>query len=625
LQRTGNLYKRLMAKGLLEKSDGFELAKKLQQCLQSSENGSSKDYIVDLAIELSSDLRNRRLLPTNMTGIHLLYIFEKVEQFDEGFQLWDWWSRQHDGIVDRQAFGAALSFSNKAGASLSAIENLYSQALERFSGEYAAYHMSPNAVISDRTQMRKVWGTSMRLLQRMCGIRVQRGDLKNAYLDLDTALRLFTCTVNSDFFTTLIELRPVAEGYIIVQLACRNSTPPIYRSFRRMLGKLTKEGSTQDLESKLQYMHLELDAIHAFVGVSSASKLIMHDLCNTTFRLLAFAHAVQAGSGNISAIIYLLNLIFATAARKSFEVVVDQNFNSLVSAAGSLKSRELLDFALQVSRLSETSKDPITYCTIIKTAGSLQDVNMMKRAWQKLVDLKQLTSRNWKTFARAGMVAGVPDLVREEVKRRSDAQDYVDRDIVEAELAKEHPEITSAVDKIFPQQIESLDASVILEAVGQLGNKIKKICNMIQSGQLHNFAVEPIRMSMQPLRINASEADIRQVYDRLTMDPRERARNAAKVEEVVDLSSAPALGNPGPNVVPITSSGFRMDDLRYENWKTINELLVKAARQTATDLGETGVSLKFGKRLSVNELQDLILRLRGMSVDQLSTQNVVVP
>ena len=609
-----------MAKGLLDKSDGCELAKKLQQCLQSSENDSSKDYIAKFATKVSRDLRSRRLLATNMTGLHLLYIFEKVEQFDQGLELWDWWSRQHDGIADLQAFGAALSFSNKAGASLSELENLYLQALERFPGDYAAYHMSPNAVISDRTQMQKVRGMSMRLLQRMCGIRVQHGDLKNAYLDLDTALRLFTCTVHADFFNPLIELRPVAEGYMIVQLACRNGTPPTHRSFRRMLEGLAKEGSTQDLESRLQYMHLELDAIHAFAGVSGASKLIMHDLCNTTFKLLA--HAAQVGSGNISAIIYLLDLIFATAARKNLQVVVDQNYNSLVSAAGSLKSREVLNFALRISRLSETSEDPITYCTIMKTAGSLQDVNMMKQAWGKLVDLKQLKSSDWKTFARAAKAAGVPNLVREELKQRSDAKDYVDREVVEAELAKVHSEETLAVDRVLPQHSEPPDASILLAAVGQLGSKIKKICDMIQSDQLHNFAVEPIRMSMQPSQINASEADIREVYDRLTMDPRERARNEAKVEELVDLSSAPASGKPSPNVVPITSSGFRMDDLRYENWKTINELLVEAARQT---LGEVGVSLDFGEPLSLNELQELILNLRGMSEDQLSTQEVVVP
>jgi len=72
--------------------------------------------------------------------------------------------------------------------------------------------------------------------------------------------------------------------------------------------------------------------------------------------------------------------------------------------------------------------------------------------------------------------------------------------------------------------------------------------------------------------------------------------------------------------IPITSTGFRLDDIRYANWRSMNELILEGCYADGFDLGEEGILLqqKYQQPLNEEELLRVIMKIRGITSAQLS-------
>jgi len=69
--------------------------------------------------------------------------------------------------------------------------------------------------------------------------------------------------------------------------------------------------------------------------------------------------------------------------------------------------------------------------------------------------------------------------------------------------------------------------------------------------------------------------------------------------------------------VAITQGGYRIDDLRYANWRDMNELILEGCYSDNYDLGEEGVMLESREPLSEEQLLRVVMKVRGIDPAQL--------
>jgi len=69
--------------------------------------------------------------------------------------------------------------------------------------------------------------------------------------------------------------------------------------------------------------------------------------------------------------------------------------------------------------------------------------------------------------------------------------------------------------------------------------------------------------------------------------------------------------------VAITQGGYRIDDLRYANWRDMNELILEGCYSNNYDLGEEGVMLESRELLSEEQLLRVVMKVRGIDPAQL--------
>lgn len=582
----------------------------LSQCLHGR-HLHLKHEVQAFAAQIVSDLYNKQIIPHPLAYPAILEILATLDNGAALENLWAWLLQQDDEHLSPQAYGAIIAIAVDAGKPLRVMEDLYEQALKRFPGDYAAYHMSPNAIIQHRGQVMSIKGSSGHLLGAIARARFVRGHRRRAYLDLDTALRLRPDQLARDFCSEfMLATTPLEERYILFQLNCRNHTLLVRSIFASVLEDLDSQAFMGAPGREVAVASRQVELLSAAIGTGRkwGSRLLQR-CCQLALRLTVLARASGSRLDVLPGTISILDKIFDSAVACPGTI----HFNSvkgIIATAGQLRSRGLFEAGLRyygtaAKMDADVVRDPIMYCSIIKTAGLLDEPNVVKSAWEDLLELQRVEPQkksDWIVLARACRETDMADFVHAELSTAKIPEDSAIWSAAWRELDRPRKRSKPLDNDDIAAAITSSDLEL-----GELVRKLDEACELLQTGGTRNFKQSPARMLLGEPHIQAHEADMHAVYDYLTADPR----------EIVSVDDGGASDSMTSSSSPILSSGYRLDELRYENWKTINELLAQSALHDGDSLDGLSSLFDSVEPLSERELLKLLVKLRGIDEGEL--------
>lgn len=588
LEKAMRMYPDMVAMSALTHDDTYAMARLVHnEYRRSPHKQELLPKLLKFVDTLIQDLQSGALPPHRRANIHLISFLKDAKRYSRGFEFWSWLVRQDEEHLDAAVYGAALELLAYHGEKLESLETLYNQALKRFPGTFTQYHLLPEAIVPDRSQPVTIRGLPMTLLQAITTARVLHGDWRNGYLGLDTALRLFPTQTPTRFFEVFMYERSLAECYQIFMLACRSGVVLNPKMLTAALNRLVDSQHRSSDERNLGYNSMliqgMLNSIHAYAGAGgTVDGRHVNVLLNGLMHLHSRWASDEAANCNhlISAAARHVVIAFARVGIAPHI----STFNTLLTIAMKTRSWEQLEASLKNMSSLALEPDHLTHRILVTAAGWMEDPQRIEEAWKALVDATQskgqkLDRLDWLALAKA--VANMDqDLITwERIASWSAAiPRYFEEMVAERRSRAPNgdgackPDATSQ-----PDAIPELDATVRFE-LQHLMSRVTLITELIQSRRLQDFYEVPLPMSLEPpIGPKGTEEQLRQIYDELTTDPRQPPSP--------DLPKA------------VSATGFPLDELRFENWVTVNELLAEAgwyerAKRTAVDKAiTTGKSL----------------------------------
>ena len=553
---------------LLESEDTVEVCRLLHYGERSHGELISSAAIAEHVKEVVDHYQCRRLPPNPEASLHLVSYFKESNQYDAGLEFWHWIVRQDNNYLDLRTYGAALELLALYGQPLAYCEEVYSHGLKRFPESFNEYHLSPGAIVTQLDQPTRIRKTSMGLLQGIMKARLIHGDWRNAYLALDTALRLHPTQMPSHIFHAFLEERPINETYQIFCLLCQSGSQIKPYDVTWMLNDLVDgqrpgTGDNVDLDIALAILnaiHLYsasgrlLSARHLNILLQSSVMLLPSIGSNDSLRLV----------GSYMDPVALVRQLFSIFNFLGISPEIS-TYNTVITAAGRLRHKGTLAWAVKALSDSGLASNEITFeCLLIaaaRTTGAAQ-VESTRISRDPTIALMPST---WAALARATSCAGNIDFLRDQMKLHnvSDQKSTIRK--VHAELAKSQrsdfsePAVLPAPDLHSRCESRVTDFSAALQAFQTL----------LGNPDFGNLKKQPAaRQTIYSISNVINEGWRKNLYHELSIDP--TALAAFEAEASADTKVPETYKNSGTVESP---TGFRFDELRYRNWKGINELL----------------------------------------------------
>lgn len=539
----------------------------------------------DLADLLVLDIQAKVLPPSYDAHLHLLSFYKESAAFDKGTAFWSWLVKQGDDYVNANLYGVALELFAFQGRPAEDTEQLYESALARFPGIFLQYHLAHNAVIADRRQPTVISSIPKALLQGILTARILRGDAKNAYLTLDTTLRLFPTKLPTRFVTLFVQERPLDEAYKVFMLACQAGSIPGADALKILLTRLRKAAATRPIENAalLRAMLMACYAYNSCSGTLNNKSLNELVIAITT---LLKDHAYTRMSFDqlrpiTDAIISLLSDLFAIWATSNSPPGI-ASFNSMIAnLAGRGKRKDIIDHALEAMKHYGLKPNTVTFRSILAAAGEMEDPETVRSAWTDLVAERiekgaALELVDWQNLLNAARRINDPDYLQKQLVNFQNIASPHILDRMNTALQAQNFSRKLNLDK--NDSSNDLDTKAkSMEILELLKRDIEYLS--INAVSHRNFYNEPVSLSLlnrPSLYTNVPEEHIRTVYDEMTTDSSTLNIFSSSASEPRTDTEADADADAGEQARAMGLTGYPLDELRYQNWKTINELLSAA-------------------------------------------------
>lgn len=644
-----NLYTRLVqTPGALTTRDTLSLTYMLQKCCEQENNAQARNGLMAFTTQVVQDLQNQTLAPHKLAMPHLLSTFSAAGD-DLGYtRFWSWLRTQASDWLSPQSYASVIRNRLYAGAHIDELEDLYQEALDRSAGPLASYHLSHNALLQDRSGLFACEGASINLLQAAIEARLERQDIRNAYLALDTLLRLFPAQNSRYWCKNFISHVPCSDGYIVYQLACRNGSASGVNTVSALSQSIFADPPVETSRDAFFHLRTELHIVDAWLrSKPTADPKVLHIVSKLALSILALSQELSAaGKLEVESLFMVIDGIFRLATRPAvrddskMDDVHARLVQLVVSTAGRIQSRQLFEVGLRqygiaLKNGSKLTTDPNVYATVIKSAGYLRSPDVVMASWQDLVDLRHrqgqwMRANDWTTFARACREADIPDYAGEQVLEHcngNDAESEKVRENVRFELRKpKHGDYRLEVPSSNTTAM-SEDKHSTAGDCQQLVTQLVGVYKMLAQDERRDFADSPPPMYIHQPYIVASDRDMHRVYDQLTADPREASTDATSPDSGVSEGSwfpnwtvdkTPKTPESHIKRPAVVSTGYPLGQLRYENWRAMNELLALLAARGEDDVSGTKARLLERRPFTGEELLGFIARLRGINEDELA-------
>ena len=668
------LYPSLAKAQLLKPYDTAEIARTLHYRMRTNRRRLNESLKSDI-IMFVSDLKGRRLPPHPLASLHLLSVFKESKQYDNGIEFWSWVSSQDDNYVNMATYGAGIELLAAYGGSLEECEALFTYALKRFAMNFNEYHLSHGAIVTDPEKPTILPGTSMSLLQGIMTARLAHGDSRNAYMALDTALRLHPTQTPVRMFECFLYERPLYEAFQIFQIFCRSGVAPSQMAFNVLLSSMqdTQQVETNTPSNSVMVRgmiaayryYLQSGGQIATGFQSSHIATLMHGCLRLLPRLSeidlddellmsSFETTLEDFLGRTLPLYGSLNASPQTSA-----------FNIMITAAARLRYHRLADFAMAAMSAAGLKPDRVTYRCLLSAAANSGHASEVEKAWQNLKQYQQsnegLEIHDWIALVRAVVASDNVELLLAEmqnagiVSAQSQELPTLSEDLIgKAKTSYMYFKITDML-KFEQQRNHARQVTPRDQSNMQILEMAKEVVPSLDGLQRY---IEDRAKGSDPQDTKDTPSELtwpvsnkewqRKLY--IDLNSSATTMNASSMSKDVQTSS-PELSDyaelqpgklienaPAPSQNPIpaqnmslneqsastdlpfpssesssehppttNTTGIPLDELRFRNWKTINNLLVQAelfdkrqnaAIEKALTEGRTPELGKFKKQLS---------------------------
>ena len=544
----------------------------------------------NLADLLALDIQAKVLPPSYDAHLHLLSFYKESAAFEKGTAFWSWLVKQGDDYVNAGLYGVALELFAFQGRPAEDTEELYEKALARFPGVFLEYHLSHNAVVADRTQPTVISGIPRGLLQGILTARILRGDAKNAYLTLDTTARLFPTRIPTRFTTLFVQERPLDEAYKVFMLACQAGATPGHDALKIFLTRLRKVAAAKPLENAAMLRAMiMISYAHTASGAPLHNKSLTELVVGITSLLKDDAYTRMSSEQLrpiTNAISNLLSDLFGVWASHGSHPAT-ASFNSMIAnLAGRGRRRDVIDHALEAMEHYNLKPNTVTFRSILAAAGDMSDPERIRSAWTDLVANRiekgaALELVDWQNLLNATRRINDPEYLRQQL---SNFEHIVSPYILERMNNNLKSENFSR--QLHPNKTPSSNELETVAKTMKILELIKQdIAYMSENAHVgRNFYAEPLPLHLlnrSSVYANVPEEYIRTVYDEMTTDS----------SVILDILP-PSPSEPKPDVEAeaepeketkeqkqasaVSPTGYPLDELRYQNWRAVNELLFDA-------------------------------------------------
>ncbi|KAB2109584.1 hypothetical protein AG0111_0g700 [Alternaria gaisen] len=568
VQLVMELYPTLLAAKVLNSYDTRRITQVLHVRIRNEHSPSKRDELFPFVQQLVSHLRQGTVEPHPFAFVHLFGIYKDAKRFDEGYALWEWLVQQDERYVSQAVYGAAIELMAYGRLKpLPLLEDLYNDGLQRFPGTFAEYHLSPDAIVPDRTQLTTISGIPTLLLQGILTARILARDWKRAYLALDTALRIYPTQTPPRYFELFMTERPISEGYTAFMLACRAGVAMRPTHVTALITKLRAAmGASQSMADRVMLLRAIANAMYGYLEAGETLEGIHVGSFLRAFELLL--PEPIGGEDYVGEAAEMRDILAVTAHKIMSDLIQAgmppelRSLQALISISGKLRLPSLLSATLQDIEAAGFELGPIERRTIITSAGLLKDKKLLEQYWLLVVSDAEANStpipfEDWITFTKACRRANHSDYFRSQLLKLPYAIDNnTERHIIQQ---IDMPE-TSALNHRY-QYMSVKELTMELDA---LKTQMKDIETVVMSGQPLNLHASPLYMHLDPQHPSLGrEEDLRSVYNELTTDPHQ---------------PPPPPATPDSPVQPAVSpTGIPLDDLRFQNWVTVHEMMDTAA------------------------------------------------
>jgi hypothetical protein len=545
----------------------------------------TSDKVQSIVNELVEDHYKGTLGPCPSASAHLLDCFTVTEAWDTGSKYWKWLEAKDDEYVNTGTYAAAIDLLSAQDTKIEDLEALYQQALGRLPVGFAAYHFSPGAVVPNREQSLVLPALPTSLLRSIMVARLMRGDAQNAYLALDSVLRVSPVTKNHLLFTAYQKERPVAEAYTVFAMACKAGTVLPSAAYRNLLSSLRNNADTWDARRFVLTVRAMLSATYLHIGAGGKlSRNAVTELIIVLTYLLRIkgiiVMAVEEKEELRDIVQDLIRRTMELAARfNAFPTIAACN-SIITNIAGLGNAEKTITTAIKDAQALGLVPTLVTRRSIIVAAGAANDGDLVKQGWQWLLDAR----------AKAGQLPDTTDLhVLTKACAQTDQQDFAHDQIVVAthlepwQQGNLFERVQTTADVVERRSSSKLRPADMKELVAEFA-KIKADLEVFDERTsdargVQDFSVQhlPMMLFSPPREVRLPEAEMRKLYDELTTDP----------------NPPTAVDTREPVVARDTKVPFSR--LRYENWKHITYLLAEAERHDQAYINAVDFAMFHGK------------------------------
>ena len=571
-----NLYTALLGQGSLEPVDTLAIARLLVLALDS------QPPLIKTALSryigvFAGHYMTKALPPHSQASTHLLNLHSTIGEHEMVARLWDWMVHQDDRYVSTKTYAGAIDVAAAGNQSLHVCEELYEEALIRYSDKIVSLILSPGAMLPPNLYDCKSVLIEPHLCLAIFYARIRKGEWRTAYLSLDTAFRLWSSAIHCRFLKRALKGRPVHEGYQVYSLFCQAGAYVRGGELHILLDAMARAcEDSKDLGLKSDLTKAMLEAVRAFTKIKHARLDARHLDCLIRGFLSILPHQGlgsrqkdnELDTAVCSFLSYLREWFLTRGSILGAGILV-----TVISWGRKLGNKSLFEWALnelrntdqnitaQSLRAEYSPPDRALYNTLFNAAGEFRSPEMVKIAWESLVrHLRRTRSRPWASdwwhFAAA--------------VKRTDLVPYynlqldlfVSKGAIGALMARKADYISRARRKYPSNQAmhaENPDIRIAIEAFVQDARAILRESDSTSSKGANNIRL--IRCSIWRWPVTVPEEWQRRLYDELSSKP---SVELAAVSALIRRGEAPQ------------SLGVSYRELRYRSWKIINNLLMQA-------------------------------------------------
>ena len=561
-------YPSLLEEKLLVSHDAEEIARLLHNEFRTLSTAKASAKHVLQHVETFQKLyRSRQIPPHPKASLHLISYYKESKQFDQGIELWNWIIQQDSKYVDLGTYGAAIELLAAYGKNLSYCEQVYQHALKRFPSNFNEYHLSPGAISSRREEPTAISGTSMILLQGITQARLFHGDWRNAYLALDTALRLHPTQLPSRFVNLFLEERPFHEAFQVYCIICQSGSLLRLYTLTFILNILRSAQQMQVEESHSpDHAIAMVTALRDYIASGNKVDVIhMNGFLQGVLHMILISAPSYGLPAAVTDEKVTETISQVMAVFKTLGVLPNEpTFNTIITMAAKSRRPELLVVAMQMVNVSGIMLSDKAWRTYLTAAGEVGSAAQVKSIWNNYFNLKSasgvtLNLTDWNVLAAASRKTYVVDFLNDQLQLHSMKIDGLAQ-IAKEELGDEakvsnHPQV--------PAQIH-LGNSGWSRGFSQFFSELSALKALVGEHNYQNLKdFQPASDGLWSVPNDVNESWQRKLYDELSLDPTSKSSEASTAVDEAHSS-------------PVCPTGFKLDELRYLNWKVVNRLLLQA-------------------------------------------------